>query len=104
MRPPPAEGNFCNQHGNALKLTIVQDCNRHIGYVDKIDHMAYTYSISRWVWKYMKKLFFHFLFLKILKSFIIFSYGEKLTHRDCKLFLVKDLMKEGASDGTQGKT
>jgi hypothetical protein len=47
MLHPPAEGNFHDKHGNALKPAIVQDYNRHIGYVDKSDCMANTYSSSR---------------------------------------------------------
>jgi hypothetical protein len=27
----PAEGNFCDEHGNALKPAILQDYNRHMG-------------------------------------------------------------------------
>jgi hypothetical protein len=29
MHHPPAEGNFCDEHGNALKPVIIQDYNRH---------------------------------------------------------------------------
>jgi hypothetical protein len=35
IHQPPAEGNFCDDHGNALKPAIVQECNKHMGYVDK---------------------------------------------------------------------
>jgi hypothetical protein len=59
---PSAEGNFCgDEHGNVLKPAIVQDYNRHMGYVDKSDGMTNSYSISRCTWKWTKKLFFHFL-------------------------------------------
>jgi hypothetical protein len=27
--PPAKEGNFCDEHGNALKLQIVQDFYQH---------------------------------------------------------------------------
>ena len=50
MHSPPLEGNFCNEHGKAVKLAIVQDCNRHTGYVDKSDHVTNTYFISRRTW------------------------------------------------------
>jgi len=40
MQHPSAEGNFCDEHRNALKPTTVQDYNRQMGYVDKSDHMA----------------------------------------------------------------
>jgi hypothetical protein len=36
MHPTPAEGNVCNEHGNAVKPKIVQDYNKHMGYVEKM--------------------------------------------------------------------
>jgi hypothetical protein len=36
--PPAIEGNFCDEHGNALKPQIIQDYNQHMGYVDKGDN------------------------------------------------------------------
>jgi hypothetical protein len=47
MHHPPATGNFCDEHGNILKPSIIQDYNRHMGYVDKNDHMTNTFFISR---------------------------------------------------------
>jgi hypothetical protein len=40
MHRSPAEGNFCDEHGNALKPAIFQDYNRHVGYTDKGDRMT----------------------------------------------------------------
>jgi hypothetical protein len=40
MHAPPAEGNFCDEHGNAIKPVIVADYNKHMGYVDKADRMT----------------------------------------------------------------
>jgi hypothetical protein len=37
MHSPLAEGNLCNKSGNALKMAIAGDYNRHTGYVDKSD-------------------------------------------------------------------
>jgi len=51
MHCPPMEGNFCDKHGNAMKPATIQDCSRHMGYVDKSDHVTNSYSISRWTWK-----------------------------------------------------
>jgi hypothetical protein len=68
----PAEGNFCDEHGNALKPAILQDYNRNMGYIDKSDRMTNSYSISRRTWKWTKKLFFHLLDLSILNSYIHF--------------------------------
>jgi len=31
----PAEGNFCNEGGKAIKPQIVMNYNHHMGYVDK---------------------------------------------------------------------
>jgi len=44
---PPAEGNFCDNNGKAIKPQIVADYNRHMGYVDKGDndrHLFYQPS------------------------------------------------------------
>jgi len=51
MHSPAVEGNFCDEHGKAIKLATIQDYNRHMGYVDKSDLMVNTYSISRRTWK-----------------------------------------------------
>jgi hypothetical protein len=53
-----AEGIFCNERGKAIKPQIVMDYNHHVGYVDKGDRMASSYSISRRTFKWTKKLFF----------------------------------------------
>ena len=41
----PAESNFCNEGGKAIKPQIVMDYNHHMGYMDKGDRMANSYSI-----------------------------------------------------------
>jgi hypothetical protein len=30
MHFPPAEGNFCDKHGNVPELAIAEDCNRYM--------------------------------------------------------------------------
>jgi hypothetical protein len=40
-----------------------------------------TYIISRWTWKWIKKLLFHQLDLTVLSSYILNSCGAKLSHR-----------------------
>ena len=52
----PSEGNFRDEQGNT-KPAIVADYNRHMGYVDKADRMANSYTASRRTWKWTKKLF-----------------------------------------------
>jgi hypothetical protein len=56
--PPTTEGNFCDEHGNALKPQVALDCNQHMGYVDKGDRMANSYSIQWWTRKWAKRIFF----------------------------------------------
>jgi hypothetical protein len=43
----PREGNYCDEHGSAIKPAIVADYNRHMGYVDNTDRMANSYTASR---------------------------------------------------------
>jgi hypothetical protein len=79
----PAEGNFCNEGGKVIKPHIVMECNHHMGYVDKSDRMANSYSLSRRTFKWTKKLFFHLLDLAIVNSFIRHSSrkGKKMSQR-----------------------
>jgi hypothetical protein len=44
MHHPPSEGYFHDEHGNTLKPVITQDCNQHMGYVDKSACMTHTLS------------------------------------------------------------
>ncbi|PNF35735.1 hypothetical protein B7P43_G16134 [Cryptotermes secundus] len=93
----PAEGSFCDEHGNAIKPAIVVDYNTRMGYVDKADRMANSYSISRRTWKWTNKLFFHLLDLTILNSFILLSpCGVKLSHREFRLALVHNMLEHAA--------
>ena len=94
IHDPPREGNYRDEHGNAIKPAIVADYNRHMGYVDKADRMANSYTASRRTWKWTKKLFFHLLDLAILNSYILFSScGEKkISHRDFRLTLIREML------------
>jgi hypothetical protein len=67
MHIPPSEGNFMSE-GKAVKPSIIEDYNTHMGYVDLSDRMANSYSISR-AWKWTKKLFFHLLDLTVLNAY-----------------------------------
>ncbi|PNF27168.1 hypothetical protein B7P43_G07847 [Cryptotermes secundus] len=96
MHCPPAEGSFCDEHGNAMKPAIL-DYSMHMGYVDKADRMANSYSISRRTWKWTNKLFFHLLDLTVLNSFILLSScGAKLSHREFHLTLVCTMLEHAA--------
>jgi hypothetical protein len=50
----PDEGNFCTERGKATNSQIVMDYNQHMGYVDKGDRMANSYSISQRTFKWTK--------------------------------------------------
>ena len=90
----PAEGNFCNEGGKAIKPQTVKDYNLHMGYVDKGDRMANSYSISRRTFKWTKKLFFHLLGLVILNGYILHSScgSKKMSHRDFRYTLVRNML------------
>jgi hypothetical protein len=75
--PPATEGNFCDEHGNTLKLQIVQDYNQHIGYSGKGDRTTNSYSIQWQTWKWAKNFFFHLLDLTIVNSFLLTSWDAK---------------------------
>jgi len=94
IHDPPAEGNFCNNNGKAIKPQIVADYNRHMGYVDKGDRMANSYSINCRTWKWTKKLFFQLFDLAILNSYILFSSlgGKKILHSDFRNTLLENLL------------
>jgi hypothetical protein len=96
IHDPPAEGNFWEESGNALRPAIVEHYNRHVGYIDKSDRMAhsYSYSVSHHMWTWTKKLFFYLLDLTVLNSHILLmSCGLKLSHRDFSLTLVRNVVE-----------
>ena len=90
----PAEGNFCNEGGKAIKLQIVMDYNHHKGYVDKGDRKANSYSISQHTLEWTKKLFFQLLDLVILNSYILLSScgGNKISHKDFVCTLARNML------------
>ena len=66
-----------------------------MGYVNNSYHMASSHSMSRRTFKWTTKLFFQFLDLTALNSWILlFSCGAKYTHRDFRLLLVRNLIEE----------
>jgi len=73
-----------------------EERSRHMENVRKSDHMMNFYAVSRWTWKWTKKIFFHLLDLAILNSTIILaSCGSKLSYRQFRLSLVRDSIQEG---------
>jgi hypothetical protein len=91
---PPAKGNFCDEKGNAVKPLAVEDYDHYMGYVDKGDWMANSYSVSRRTWKWTKKLFFHLLDLAILNNYILLSScgGKKTSHTKSRLVLERNML------------
>jgi len=95
MDPPPEEGNFCDDSKRAVKPQIMAQYNQNMGYIDCSDRMANSYSMCQCNFKWPKKLFFHLLDLTVLNSWILLSScGAKCTHRDFRLLLVRNLIKE----------
>jgi hypothetical protein len=98
MHHHPAEGSFCDEYVNAVKPAVVQDYNRHMGYIDKSDHTTNSYFIDRCMWKWTGKkvFFFHLLDFSVLNSFILLtSCGSKLSHQNFRLALFRDLIQRG---------
>jgi len=78
-----------------MKPHIVERYIRHMGYVSNSDRMANSYSMNRRTFKWTTKLFFHFLDLTVLNSWILLSScGAKYAHRDFRLLLVRNLIEE----------
>ena len=48
---PPREGNYRNEHGNAIKPAIVADYNRQMGHVDNVARLANSYTASCRTWE-----------------------------------------------------
>jgi len=82
IHDPPREGNYRDEHGNAIKRAIVADYNCHMGHIDNLDRLANSYMASRRSWKWTEKLFFHLLELAIVNSYILLSScgGKKISH------------------------
>ena len=94
IHDPPSKRNFCDNNSKAIKPQIVVDYNCHMGYVDKGDRMANSYSINRRTWMWTKKLFFRLFDLAILNSYIRFSSlgGKKISHSDFRNTLLGNLL------------
>lgn len=93
MHSPPAEGSVLDESGNAIKPHVIEDYDKHMGYVDKSDRMANSYGIARKSWKWTKKLFFHLLDMTILNAHLLhISIGGKMTHKKFRETLVRDLI------------
>jgi len=94
IHDPLREGNYCDEHGNAIKAGIVADYNRHMGHVVNTDRMGNSYTASRRTWKWTKELFFHLLDLAIVNSYILLSScgRKKISHRDFRFTLFREML------------
>jgi hypothetical protein len=86
---PPSEGNFWDEHRNAIKPAIVVD-NHHLGYVHRLTGCPIA---TRPAVKHGngQKNFVHLLDIAVLNSHILLSLGgeKKILHRDFRLTLVR---------------
>jgi hypothetical protein len=100
IRDAPAKGNFCDKNGKAIMPQIVTDYNRHVGYVDKGDRMANSYSMNRRTLKWTNKLFFLLFDLTSLNNNVFFSScgGKKISQRDFGLTLVRNLSAQAEEE------
>jgi len=70
------EGNYRDEHGNAIKPAIVADYNRHMGHVDNTGRVA------------------------IVNSSILLSLcgGKKISHRYLHLTLIKEMLEQSGHE------
>jgi len=57
IHDPSREGNYRDEHGNAIMPAIVADYNRHVRHIDNSDRLTNSYTASRLIWKWTQKLF-----------------------------------------------
>jgi hypothetical protein len=71
-----------------------------MGYVDKGDRMADSYSISRRTFKWMKKLIFHLLDPAVLNTHGLHSSCgcKKMSHRDFWYNLVRNMLAHAGTE------
>jgi hypothetical protein len=82
MYNPPAEGNFCDKHGNIIKPAITEDYKYKYGIRAQIG-LGGTQLFHQQLHPEMdkKNLSFNLLDLTIPNSFILLSlFGAELTH------------------------
>ena len=105
IHDPPREGNYRDEHGNAIKLPVVAHYNHHMGHVHNSDRLANSYTASRRTWKRTRKLFFHLLDLAIVNSYILLSScgGKKISHRDFRLTIIREMLARSGHEPRPSK-
>ena len=85
---------------------IVKDYNANMGYVDKADMLKTTYEIDRKSRKWWHRIFWHFVDVGIVNSYIIYKErcnGPTLNLKDFRLSIVTGLVGAGAEIPRRGR-
>jgi hypothetical protein len=96
--PPATEGNLCDEHGNVLKLQIVQDYNQHnrIFWQRWQNDRQLLSPVADM--KVHKKLFLYLLDFTIINSFFLLtSFDAKMKRRSFWLALVWNLFENAGN-------
>lgn len=75
--------------------TLVKDYNRHMGYVDKSDMLKSCYELDRKSKKWWHRIFFHFVDLTLVNSFILFKHqaeGPTISLKEFKIAVATGLI------------
>ncbi|XP_046687562.1 piggyBac transposable element-derived protein 4-like [Homalodisca vitripennis] len=86
--------------------TLVSDYNKHMGYVDKADQLKKCYQIDRRSRKWWHRIFFHFLDVCIVNSYIMFtqqSEGATLSLKQFRINLSQSLMSSDKTRNGSGR-
>lgn len=88
---------------------LIKDYNIHMGYVDKADQLKSTYEIDRKSRKWWHRIFFHFLDVTVVNSYILFSLGDDenkknaLTLKEFRLHLAAALVSAPDDSSTKAQ-
>lgn len=72
----------------------VKDYNKHMGYVDRMDHLKTLYEIDRQSNKWWHRIFFYFLDIAVVNSYVMFksqSEGSSLTMKSFRMAVASGL-------------
>ena len=83
-----------------LKPKAVEQYNKYMGGVDKLDQFLAYYGFSRRTFKWWRKAFFSLLDIAIINAYILYFHshqtGRKLTHLQFRVQLAKELLHEAS--------
>lgn len=69
-----------NKDGSTIAITcplMIQDYNRHMGYVDKADALKSYYELKRRSKKWWPRIFYHFLDVAVVNAFILYKMNSE---------------------------